>query len=296
MRTALTRAIELGLIHSNTPVEEVPTEIPGGGNNAPAPAAELVRETASEESWAELADDSEVEGLEKVEEVTPAATAAAPAPKPTEQPAAVAPKSPETPTATPQVTPPAVSPAPAAEEEAAYSERMRATQTALEERYKLSEQDAQLLMTEPEKVLPKLAAALVMDTVQVVLAQQAKMLPQAIMQTVSRQQQIQEGEDSFYKEWPDLKQHNDVVLRIGRAYRSMYPQATREQFIREVGAQAAIALRLPIDPATGKRVVAAPAATTRPFQPPRGGAVAPNPTGTKNEFEELAEEFLSDMS
>lgn len=174
----------------------------------------------------------------------------------------------------------------------------------LAERFKLSDEQAEALLMNPNEVLPQLVADVFLDVYdQVVGAIQAK-LPEVVSGILEQQRVLNEERESFFREWPELAkdEYQPVIQRIKEAYWQMNPKASREQAVKEIGAQAWVALRLPLDGLL-KRAGAADEALGQGQQevqnpPPRqpaatgGGQFEPPRERPKNEFEQLAEELL----
>ena len=160
----------------------------------------------------------------------------------------------------------------------------------LEQRYALSDEEVELLRDSPELALPKFGAALFFDAVtQAINAVQAQ-LPAAIASYMQSSQVETSAEDAFYQTWPDLKdQDPGTVRRIGAAYRAQNPNASAEDFTRDVGASAMVALRVPFTGATApngsatqtqtqvqvQAPVVVPTPAVKAFTPALGGGSAP---------------------
>lgn len=168
----------------------------------------------------------------------------------------------------------------------------------LVEYFALDEDDAELVQTNPQEVLPKLAAKLYLDLYESTVNAVSAALPRMIEGVQQQRQAMQAGEQAFYGKWKalDTKEGRETVQRFGAAYRQVYPNATLEQFINDVGVQAMIALKLPIEgyaepPATepppATQVPPAPAAATN--TPARRQSSA-----SQNPFAQLAEEILDE--
>lgn len=166
----------------------------------------------------------------------------------------------------------------------------------LEKDFTISEEDAQTLVTEPEKVLPKLAAQIYMVAYENATKSVMAALPQMIRQTTSQQAAAESATKTFYEKWDKLdssnKKHSETVARIATVYRQVNPMATAEQFIAEVGAQSLLALGIPF-----AEIIDSPPVETPPaFQPaaPSGAAAVPRAPKTLGAYEVMAEEFLTD--
>ena len=168
--------------------------------------------------------------------------------------------------------------------------RAEAEKLLAEQHYKLSEEDAEALEVDPGAAIPRLMAKVYMDAVTTAISHVLDNMPRLIEGTMQVQQQAKAAEDKFYETWPQLdrSKHHEMVLRLGRAYRQAYPNASQDEFIRDVGAQALVALRIPLQ--------AQKAPESKPFRP---ASVASAPAAQtverpKNPFEALAEELMRD--
>jgi len=112
----------------------------------------------------------------------------------------------------------------------------------LQEKYKLSDEDAAALQVEPEKVLPKLAANLHSQIYGEVLQRIAQEGPALIAQTVRAQEATHRAEEAFYSRWGNLRQHDAEVKRVAVMWRQMYPNATLEEAIEGIGTSASALL------------------------------------------------------
>lgn len=272
-----------------------------GEEDTGAPAAPIVPDTTATpepessdgdvNEWSALVDEEsddvttdfesagEPEATPPVETPPVAPAAPAPAPAVPAEPPAVAPVVPVPPAAetAPVVTPeppPVESPAaPAVDPVEARNSYL----ASLRQYYALSPENAQRLQTEPELVLPELAATLHLEVVDAIM----NMLPQHVGSIVEHHTRVtqanREAEDSFFKAWPELVGHKDAVLRVGQMYRAANPKATKDQAIGVIGKFVMDSLGL---------VRAAPAASTppasapaqvNPFVPATGGGAGQPP-------------------
>lgn len=167
----------------------------------------------------------------------------------------------------------------------------------IEKLYEFPEEDVLALSTEPEKVLPKLAARLYMDAFENITSGIMNALPGMITNTIQVQKAAQDNETEFFGKWDGKLSatdptHRDTVTRIANVYAQVNPSATRDRFIAEVGAQALMALGIPFE-----QIVDAPQedAPVKPFAPAKPASVTPPPTAVRNdEWGGLAEEFIID--
>jgi hypothetical protein len=277
-----------------------------GAPGGPVVEAHTVDANVDSEELA-FADFSDTFGDEDlVDETPPAEIAPAPAPTPApavvvEEPARPAQPVVEAPTATVREEvreePVVVESKPAWSEEQIVAQRSHAL-AELEKRYALGEDDAAAMVSEPEVVLPKIAARMYMDIFDGVMRGVMAYIPGSIQNTMRVQEKATQDESDFYKAWPALNsaQHKGAVERMATMYRQANPQATKEAFIQDVGLLASVNLKLPLP---GAQQPAAPAATQRQAPPkPGGSGVVTTPAagrpGEGNIFSDLADSFLAD--
>lgn len=251
--------------------------------------AEVTEEISSDEvNWQDMA--PELDTAEEGESVTVEGDVevAEPAEPPTPQTEPSAEPSAVPPPAAEDTPPPAQEPP--AEPQVRYDE-VRAKQIeALAARYAFDEETADRLMTEPDKVLPQLAARLHMDVAEAVLRSVMLALPQWIDAHMGMKGRESEAERIFFEANPDLRdaKYRDAILMMGQTFRSMNPSAPAEEAVKVIGAmvRAAFGLQQP-----QRQMPSAPA----PFTPVRGGGgtAAPAPKQV-NPWAELAEEFLDE--
>lgn len=271
-------------------------------------------DTANEDLGMSNSDDEGVLPVQTPKGVKP--TEPAPTPASVAEPAPVA-VAQSTPVATPTPTPtPATStptPAPAATTPPAETvstetnEQMQAriarerqqVMDNLTQQYAVPEESHAELLTEPEKVLPKLMAKMHMQVMDHLAQYVQAQLPR-FLETHSRAKSAaQEASTAFFKEWPELNdpRYHQVVGRSLVAYRTANKDATPEQVIKEGGLQALIAARLPIP----QRVLAQHNATAPNETTPTAFAPAvatstsrPPAKPSTNVFTVLAEEALEE--
>jgi hypothetical protein len=171
----------------------------------------------------------------------------------------------------------------------------------LEKHYAFDDETSAKLLTEPEVVLPQLAAKLHMEVVEHAVRSVMAAMPQWLEQSNTARTRESSAEQLFYGANPDLKDpaYTTAVFQMGQAYRAMNPSAPAEEAVRVIGnmVRTAMGLSQPQAPAGSTVVqpqapVAAPAA---PFIPARGGggAAAPTPVSS-NPWSAMAEEFMTD--
>lgn len=228
----------------------------------------------------------------------------APAPAPAAAATTAEPTSPAAtpPAASPAATPsteaaaaptPAPAPEPAPSDPPILEEDVAKQLEAWAQLYGVTEEEALLFQTEPEKALPKMAARLHAN----VLMNLGQILPAVIPQVLAAQQMASsretEAKDMFFKAWPDLKDHSDAVVRVGKAYRAANPDAPADVAIKEIGEIVAKSLNLtPSAPAgTPPAAAAAPVAPAQQVQfRPAGAGGARGATPAKSEWETMLED------
>lgn len=277
------------------PVTDVPA--------APAAVvADNASETPSDVDWLE---ESNLE--EEASPAKPAADAAKPAVDPAKPaiPAVVVPAA-AAPVVAPVVDPakPAVpaaepaKPAPKVAETPEAKTAREAAEKASEEKlfsglvdfYKLPDDMAAKLTTEPENVLPYLAARVHRSIMEGVIRVLHTQLPQHIDTTIAVREAEGKSKSAFFDRWPTLKPYEAQVLQAGQLYRSLNPTATQAQAIEAIGDIVSKSLGVAVAaPAAG--APAKPAASAAPFKPAgsSASAAAPAPT-SENEFEKFATE------
>jgi hypothetical protein len=162
----------------------------------------------------------------------------------------------------------------------------------LEKVYGISEEDAQKLQTEPELVLPKLAANMHVAITKSAMAALQSMLPQMLVQHQQMATVEQQARNDFFTANPDLKGHEEAILKVGQMFRAANPTATKDQAVKMIGDMVRMSLGLPLQvqqqqtqqqvsaPATPVQSTPSPA-QIMPFTPSRaggGGAQIQSPT------------------
>lgn len=186
-------------------------------------------------------------------------------------------------------------------QEKAERERVEKEQFAkLVEYYKIPDDMAARLSTEPELVLPVLAAKIHQALMRTSLNMLAQELPQRIEQIQTYRAAEEKSKEAFYSRWPGLKGHEKQVLQVGRMYRQMNPKATPEQAIEKIGRVVNAALGLADTappPGTPPARQAQPPAAKSGFRPAgtQASAAAATPP-SDNVFAQMAEEFLLEDS
>lgn len=186
--------------------------------------------------------------------------------------------------------PPQLTPEQMAEQQRQWQEYQAQQVAQLEQYYAMGEEDALALATEPEKVLPKLAARLHMQVMQNVQAQMAQTMPNVLKTVQEATVRESKAKEEFFSAWPELRGSEAQVLQAGMLYRQMNPTASPQEAIEGIG-------RI-VMAATGKQRVAGggtpPAATRQqpaaPFKPAAGVGGAQHQPKQKTAWEDLIDD------
>ena len=220
---------------------------------------------------------------------TPNATPTPPAATPPVQAPAVETPAPVAPTpSAPQVEP---SPLP---DYAAWRSQREADLAA--QTYSITDEDASKLLTEPETVLPRMAARMHMEVMESTVRVMQTMLPR-LMQSVQQTEQREISAKSFFQTAnPDLADPRlePAIMEMGQVYRRLNPAASPEQAAQAIGnlVRASLGIAMPAQAATAP--TSAPAVPVVPFVPARGGPGGAVAGGQKDSWGQLADEFLAD--
>lgn len=220
---------------------------------------------------------------------TPAATPTPPAATPPVQAPAVETPAPVAPTpSAPQVEP---SPLPDYAAWRSQRETDLAAQT-----YSITDEDASKLLTEPETVLPRMAARMHMEVMESTVRVMQIMLPR-LMQSVQQTEQREISAKSFFQTAnPDLADPRlePAIMEMGQVYRRLNPAASPEQAAQAIGnlVRASLGIAMPAQAAPAP--TSAPAVPVVPFVPARGGPGGAVAGGQKDSWGQLADEFLAE--
>lgn len=186
----------------------------------------------SDVNWGEMADIAD--STPASAEPTPVAEPIAPAPAEPAAPAVAEPV--VAPVAQPVVAPPqpVAQPEPAVPQMSNDEMRAKFSQE-LQQYYKFDEATAMQLHTEPELVLPQLAANLHMNVMDAVMAT----LPQRVMQMIQQHTESarveSEAENTFFTAWPELRDQKAAVLQVGKMFRAANPNAPADEAVKKIG-------------------------------------------------------------
>lgn len=231
--------------------------------------SDLAAEEPSSTDWG----DSPAEPAEPQPGAQPAPTEPQqPAAEQAQEPVQPAPEAPEQLQQPQQFTPEQVQAA-----EAAYAAQ-------LANLYQFDEETALKLQTEPEKVLPALAAKLHLDVMKTVMAQMRGMLPEMLQTQTKAVERENQAKTQFFTAWPELRGYEQQVLQVGRMYRQLNPNAPADEAVRRIGEVAMATLGLQRQ----QQQQQAPA-QQQAFRPSVPGRVNP-PSGPANPWAELIDD------
>lgn len=205
-----------------------------------------------------------------------------------------APDAPQTPVEEPgeQKTPEQV----AAEQEALqtrFKEWQQSEMSRLEKDvYALSEDDAARLQTEPELVLPQLAAKMHMTVMQNALEAVQRMIPQMLQPELKRGETESKAQDMFFKVNSDLdpKKHLPKIIEAGKLYRQMNPKATPEEAAQAIGQIVRVGLGLKTQPTAPPQGNGSKAPHRPPAAGSRGAAANPKAKAEPTKWDEFIDE------
>ena len=165
--------------------------------------------------------------------------------------------------------------------------------------YQMTEEETNLFMTAPEKIVPKLIAKVFVDVYEAVYTQIASQLPDAMQNMRGQEQTVQKYETDFYELHPTLKEYRDadpknavqVALHVEN-WRKLNPgKVTPEQAIKDAGKYASALLGLGTKaPTKTNKQPGKGKGKAVPHKPVQSGAAAA-PSGDANEdnvFTQLA--------
>lgn len=170
----------------------------------------------------------------------------------------------------------------------------------LTKQYEIPEADQAALVTEPEKVLPRILAEAHARAVEHALRVAQAQFPLWLQAMQDQRRVAEEHANNFFKEWPELNkpEHHATVARVLQGYRAANPDAKPEDVIREGGVASIIALRLPIPERVARMHNAELPDATKPRTIPAAASSSGTPPAVKeksdNPFTVIAEEDLSE--
>jgi hypothetical protein len=192
----------------------------------------------------------------------------------------------------------ALTPEQKAEQDKQFSEWEKGEVEKMAKQYSdsLSDDDVASLQTEPEKVLPRLAAQIRMDTMKATLSAIGQLLPGLLQGHQVQNTREQQAQDAFFSKNDDLRDvPMDKILQAGRAYRQMNPEVKDpEEVIEGIGNMVRAVLKRQAKAASAAAPTPAPANGRRKGYSPAGTGAstrkeAPADDG-KNVWSELADD------
>lgn len=166
--------------------------------------------------------------------------------------------------------------------------------------YQLTPDEVAALEDNGMEAVPSLLGKVHLNVMVATLQRMQEYVPIMVQQQVERREASRAAVDAFYSTHESLDrnnpQHVDTLRRLGPAYRQANPQASREQFIKDVGAAACAALGL-VPGKRGAAPVAQPQVYGQPnpvpqaYQPIANGRGMPGAPALPGEFDILGQDF-----
>jgi hypothetical protein len=155
--------------------------------------------------------------------------------------------------------------------------------------YVLDPKTAEEFEVNPTEAIPKMAAHLHMAVLEQVLPLVQRMIPPTVQQVQKQTSTVQADEETFFSDYPELREHADKVGQFAAIWRRMNPQADFDTAKKAIGDHMKIALGLHQAP---------PSADPTPPPPPPPASAKPR-TGNsrpqqKSEWDAFVEEVLDD--
>jgi hypothetical protein len=100
--------------------------------------------------------------------------------------------------------------------------------------------------TDARVAIPKLMARVELDAVTASVSHMMQILPSIIETTLASRKGADADEGKFFEEWPLLNkpEYRDTIFNLASTYRSVNPRASKDDFNKNVGAQAIVSLGL----------------------------------------------------
>lgn len=193
----------------------------------------------------------------------------------------------------PVQAPPAPVQAPAAPVYDAAALQRQAMDYLMANDYRLNDEDRTQLISEPDVVLPKLAARMHVGIATQLAQQVAAALPVMIQQHMETHDRARRAEMEFFGRFPKLNrpEWKPVIAESLQMVKQMNPQATREEIISKGAALAAFQIQSRYGNRNVPQVPQPPRSSQSPYVPaaPGGGAPPPtNPAHGANVWDDLA--------
>ena len=289
------------------PVVEPVTPPPSA--DEPSPAASFVDLLEDDDLDADAVEEpgQETPSAEEPPAETPPEAAPEPMPEPAAEvpPVEVPPPAPEQAAPEPSPAEPVTPPTPTEEPPAIPMDEVRANyaqaRTEMEgivasQHYALDEAAMEAFDTNPAEEIPKIMARVYMDAVTGAVAHMMTHMPALVDSVVQGRATYDQAEEEFFAAWPqiDRSAHAASIAQMGQVYRQVNPNATKADFIRDVGAQVVVAFglgQLAAVAPTPEENATPPAAPFKPAGQGGLGGAAPNKT---NPFDDFTKEMESE--
>jgi hypothetical protein len=173
--------------------------------------------------------------------------------------------------------------APTAPTQEQFLQQRTALLTDIQGRYVVSDADAERYMTEPHKVLPELAARVMLDTFDATLAVVTPLIPRMIEEFITQRNVGSEVQKAFFTQWPQLEkpEYAPHIQKAAMLYKQMNPNVPMQKALSDIGVWVATALGVPLQPVVPSVPAPAPVVRSVPFVP--GGMASPPATPTATE-------------
>lgn len=169
----------------------------------------------------------------------------------------------------------------------------------LEKAYAISDEQADLLTTDPQKAFPAMAANLHMQIMSQVLTVLERSLPQQIQATQTRQKEYQQVEEQFKQLYPKLdlgkKDVYEAVATAASLVKTQFPQMAMEEKVKRVGllAQSLLGNIPQVESTAPAAQEAAPKPAPVSPAPARGSSGKLNPT-QPTQWDQLLTEIIDE--
>jgi hypothetical protein len=160
---------------------------------------------------------------------------------------------------------------PSIEMEKARGEALKHLESTL---YNLDDDTRKKLVTEPDQVIPQLAAQLHLNVMEQVIKTVQPLVQNILGTTLQQRDAAQRAEREFFQKYPALEKFPADVMKALQTVRQMNPNATREQIIAEGAQLAAFNIRRKLA-ARGQSPQQPQQAPRAPQQPQRRAPYSP---------------------
>jgi hypothetical protein len=175
-----------------------------------------------------------------------------------------------------------VAPQPQPQPQLAWAEVREKAEQRLVQQYRLSDEWAVKVESEPAEAIPQLAAMLHMNLMEEFVNLFSARLPEAMEHHLQWRDSTRSKEAAFFQAYPALAEHKEETQKIAQMWRQMNPAADENTAIKGIGAVAMAALGLSAVAAEPPRA-AVPVPNVTRHSPPVGASKA----RSMNQFEEL---------